>query len=193
MIICSHSIAASAKYAGTGRSELLVGEPYDDLRDLGTILDWDNPIKRIIVHWGSVIGGLEITYKLDDGGLNTVLHGAYKEEANHSLVEIGALCINTEVNGIHGVTHESLGWGNQVVKLSFKICDFTTGLIRSTETFGVGDYFIHRTRKDILVRGLLVGLAGTANNNANIVGLNQVIFYTEVAPGDGSQATPYAA
>ncbi|QRV74513.1 hypothetical protein RhiJN_02528 [Ceratobasidium sp. AG-Ba] len=86
-----------------------------------------------------------------------------------------------------------MGWGDQIVKLSFKIYDSTTGTIRTTENFGYGDYFKHETRKDILARGWFVGLAGKANNNASEVGLNQITFYTEAPGGDGTKATPMAS
>ncbi|KAG9113858.1 hypothetical protein FRC07_007730, partial [Ceratobasidium sp. 392] len=83
-----------------------------------------------------------------------------------------------EVSGVQGHSENNPDWGYQVTRLSFTILDSDTGLVRSVGILGTGQHLIQESRQDILVRGPLAGLTGTANNNAKLVGLNKVQFYT---------------
>ncbi|KAG8742769.1 hypothetical protein FRC10_000936 [Ceratobasidium sp. 414] len=98
----------------------------------------------------------------------------WSEQIVHGL----ELILFAEVKGLHGVSFPDKDWADQVQLLQFTIHDTVTDFLRTTTTFGTGQDFVQETRKDIYVRGPLVGVAGTANNSLQTAGLNTVMFYT---------------
>ncbi|KAG9089716.1 hypothetical protein FRC06_001418 [Ceratobasidium sp. 370] len=169
-------LAVSAPYAGTGRSTPLLGQPYDDMTEFGQKVDFKHPIKSLNVWSEQIVHGLEITYNLSDGTTKTVMHGA--QAGAKSQVQLSANERIVEVKGLHGVSFPNKDWADQVQLLQFTIHDTTTDFLRTTPTFGTGQDFVQETRKDIYVRGPVVGVAGTANNSLQTAGLNTIMFYT---------------
>ncbi|ELU37164.1 hypothetical protein AG1IA_08798 [Rhizoctonia solani AG-1 IA] len=148
-------LAESIPYGG-GRSPELMGQD-STFYAVGAELDFQKPIKSIEVWSGQVVDGLLVTYNLADGSTKDVMHGA------------GATERIVEVNGIYGVASPTTNWGTQIQLLTFKIHDSATGFYRHTASFGIPSQrdFVQETRKDLCVRGPLVGFAGVANNSAN--------------------------
>ncbi|KAG9095975.1 hypothetical protein FS749_009349 [Ceratobasidium sp. UAMH 11750] len=170
-------LAVSTPYAGTGRSAELLGQQYDDMASLGQKVDFNHPIKSLKVWSEQIVHGLEITYNLTDGTTKTVGHGA--QAGTKSEVVLSANENIIEIKGLHGVSFPGdKDWADQVQLLQFTIHDTITDFLRTTPTFGTGQGIVQETRKDIYVRGRLVGVAGTANNSLQTAGLNTIMFYT---------------
>ncbi|KAF8748775.1 hypothetical protein RHS01_10589 [Rhizoctonia solani] len=140
-------LAESIPYGG-GRSPELMGQEYNDLQ-IGAELDFQKPIKSIEVWSGQVVDGLLVTYNLADGSTKDVMHGA--GGGGKTKISLSPTERIVEVNGIYGI-HDS-----------------ATGFYRHTASFGIPSQrdFVQETRKDLCVRGPLVGFAGVANNSAN--------------------------
>ncbi|GAB1528349.1 hypothetical protein RhiTH_011543 [Rhizoctonia solani] len=159
-------LAESIPYGG-GRSPELMGQEYNDLQSFGAELDFQKPIKSIEVWSGQVVDGLLVTYNLADGSTKDVMHGA--GGGGKTKISLSPTERIVEVNGIYGVASPTTNWGTQIQLLTFKIHDYATGFYRHTASFGIPSQrdFVQETRKDLCVRGPLVGFAGVANNSAN--------------------------
>ncbi|QRW04683.1 hypothetical protein RhiLY_03682 [Ceratobasidium sp. AG-Ba] len=170
--------AISALYGG-GRSPEAMGQPYDDMGELGPRLDTKHPIESLSVSWGNVIDGISITYRLKNNETLKKEHGSQTGPGR----KIDTITLEPteniiEVSGVQGESLEHSDWGCQVTRLSFTIFDYATGLTRSVGMLGAGKQLDQESRQDILVRGPLAGLKGISNDKASLVGLNTVQFYT---------------
>ncbi|QRV90520.1 hypothetical protein RhiJN_18538 [Ceratobasidium sp. AG-Ba] len=165
-------LAISALYGGD-RSSQDMGQPYDDIKELGSSLDPKHPIESVSVSWGNVIDGISITYRRKDNTTFKKEHGSQTGPGR----KIDTITLE-QVSGVQGESLDHSDWGCQVTRLSFTIFDSTTGLTRSVGMLGAGKQLDQESRQDILVRGLLAGLKGISNDKAPLVGLNSVQFYT---------------
>ncbi|QRW23029.1 hypothetical protein RhiXN_08065 [Rhizoctonia solani] len=211
-------LAESIPYGG-GRSSKLMGKEYNDLHSFGAELDFWKPIKSIEIWSGQVVDGLLVTYNMLDGSTQDVMHGATggtKTKIDLSRESsLGADAVLTDQTRqiqrqsallrLTGSTalHPLLPTG--ALRFSFEpsgstILPLTFIALRVPAilaSFGIPNQhdFVQETRKDLCVRGPLVGFAGVANNSANQVGLNTTIFYTVVnvwqgvAPQKGGSST----
>ncbi|QRV89228.1 Jacalin-like lectin domain protein [Ceratobasidium sp. AG-Ba] len=171
-------VASSFKYGGD-RTEELLGESYNDLEKYGSWLNYACPIQSIAVWYGQVIDGMEITYNLSDGKTIAVMHGVQGGEKAWVVIRPTERIV--EVNGLSGIASRTSDWGVQLQLLSFKIYDSVTESYRTVGNFGtlLDGYFLQESRKDICVRGPLIGLSGRANNSLNQVGLGVTVFHTQ--------------
>ncbi|QRV88201.1 Jacalin-like lectin domain protein [Ceratobasidium sp. AG-Ba] len=179
-------LATSIPYGGIGRSLDLLGQDYDDINSFGNRLKLSNPIKSIGV-WSdqSIVHGLEIVYNMSDGATNSVMHGA--QGGTKSTVDLAATENIIEIKGIHGNLQSDQKWADQIQILEFTIQGSSGEPPRTAGPFGAGANLDQETRKDIYVRGTLMGIAGTANNGVPVAGLNVVKFYTK-PPTQGTAA-----
>ncbi|QRV92104.1 hypothetical protein RhiJN_20122 [Ceratobasidium sp. AG-Ba] len=168
--------AISATYGGP-REQKDMGEKYDDLQELGSKLVLEHPINSITVSHGWVIDGIKVEYNTTNGSVPKT-HGSMGNGRKDVEITLKPTENVIEVSGVQGDALHNPEWGRQVTRLSFKIFDSKTGLIRTVDELGTGQELAQETRRDILVRGTLAGLAGTAKNGGPFVGLNQVQFYT---------------
>ncbi|GAB1527404.1 hypothetical protein RhiTH_010579 [Rhizoctonia solani] len=159
-------LADSIPYGG-GRSSKLMGKEYNDLHSFGAELDFWKPIKSIEIWSGQVVDGLLVTYNMLDGSTQDVMHGA--TGGTKTKIDLSPTERIVEVNGIYGVASPTTDWGTQIQLLTFRIYDSATNFYRTTASFGIPNQhdFVQETRKDLCVRGPLVGFAGVANNSAN--------------------------
>ncbi|KAF8668350.1 hypothetical protein RHS04_09035 [Rhizoctonia solani] len=176
-------LAESIPYGG-GRSSKLMGKEYNDLHSFGAELDFWKPIKSIEIWSGQVVDGLLVTYNMLDGSTQDVMHGA--TGGTKTKIDLSPTERIVEVNGIYGVASPTTDWGTQIQLLTFRIYDSATNFYRTTASFGIPNQhdFVQETRKDLCVRGPLVGFAGVANNSAN-----QVNVWQGVAPQKGGSST----
>ncbi|KAF8748778.1 hypothetical protein RHS01_10590 [Rhizoctonia solani] len=129
---------------------------------LGAELDFWKPIKSIEIWSGQVVDGLLVTYNMLDGSTQDVMHGA--TGGTKTKIDLSPTERIVEVNGIYGVASPTTDWGTQIQLLTFRIYDSATNFYRTTASFGIPNQhdFVQETRKDLCVRGPLVGFAGVA-------------------------------
>ncbi|QRV75771.1 Jacalin-like lectin domain protein [Ceratobasidium sp. AG-Ba] len=175
------AVAQSLTFPAVDATGQTSGKKFDDLAKLGSILNYDCPIKAIDVWFDRVIEGIQVTYNLNNGKQAIEMHGNKTANAP-AKIHLKNLWPSTEVTGIHGKF--DLNSGDLLSLLDFKIYDSKTRVFRNSGTCGkFQDTFVQSSRKDICTRGPLVALAGW-DDKSKKPGLYNVKFFTRVPPWD---------
>ncbi|KAF8671459.1 hypothetical protein RHS04_08242 [Rhizoctonia solani] len=132
------------------------------------------PIAEIRIASGWVVDAIHVTYRLKNGGTRTIRHGSNVAGTQIPLKKTEYI---SAAWGKSGRADNGEPWyGDCIHQLTLEITDAATGAKRNTATFGLAFKLSPAATTNISWRGRLLGIAGTANNNAPQVGLRGIKF-----------------
>ncbi|GAB1522869.1 hypothetical protein RhiTH_005994 [Rhizoctonia solani] len=128
------------------------------------------PIAEIRIASGWVVDAIQ----LKNGGTRTIRHGSNVAGTQIPLKKTEYI---SAAWGKSGRADNGEPWyGDCIHQLTLEITDAATGAKRNTATFGLAFKLSPAATTNISWRGRLLGIAGTANNNAPQVGLRGIKF-----------------